>query len=103
MSVVKMADFVWSGISTTFFKILKNLSDWSQNVVGRHSTVPSSFSGVDMWSMSCMFAEMATGDPLFCGDSEIDELFHIFRIKGYRLRKLDRMFQSCLVVTPDCF
>ena len=32
--------------------------------------------------MGCMFAEMATGDPLFCGDSEIDQLYQIFRVKG---------------------
>ena len=32
--------------------------------------------------MGCMFAEMATGDPLFCGDSEIDQLYQIFRMKG---------------------
>eukprot|EP00108_Taenia_solium_P003310 TsM_000287200 transcript=TsM_000287200 gene=TsM_000287200 len=38
--------------------------------------------GVEMWSMGCMFAEMATGDPLFCGDSEIDQFLQIFRIMG---------------------
>ncbi|CAJ0585013.1 unnamed protein product, partial [Mesorhabditis spiculigera] len=38
--------------------------------------------GVDMWSIACIFAEMATKKPLFQGDSEIDELFRIFRIMG---------------------
>ncbi|XP_027843324.2 cyclin-dependent kinase 1-like isoform X2 [Aphis gossypii] len=35
---------------------------------------------IDMWSVACIFAEMAGGKPLFQGDSEIDQLFHIFRI-----------------------
>ena len=35
---------------------------------------------VDMWSIGCIFAEMALKKPLFQGDSEIDELFRIFRI-----------------------
>jgi len=32
-----------------------------------------------MWSIGCIFAEMVLGHPLFPGDSEIDELFRIFR------------------------
>ncbi|ODV91635.1 hypothetical protein CANCADRAFT_73709 [Tortispora caseinolytica NRRL Y-17796] len=38
--------------------------------------------GVDMWSIGCIFAEMASRRPLFPGDSEIDEIFKIFRILG---------------------
>lgn len=37
---------------------------------------------VDMWSIGCIFAEMVNGVPLFPGDSEIDELFKIFKILG---------------------
>jgi cyclin-dependent kinase len=38
--------------------------------------------GVDMWSVGCIFAEMCTRKALFQGDSEIDEIFKIFRILG---------------------
>ncbi|KAJ7769396.1 kinase-like domain-containing protein [Mycena metata] len=38
---------------------------------------------LDMWSVGCIFAEMAMrGTPLFPGDSEIDQIFKIFRIMG---------------------
>ena len=35
-----------------------------------------------MWSVGCIFAEMCTRKPLFPGDSEIDEIFKIFRLLG---------------------
>ena len=35
---------------------------------------------IDMWSVGCIFAEMVMqGHPLFPGDSEIDQIFKIFR------------------------
>ncbi|XP_034937551.1 cyclin-dependent kinase 2 [Chelonus insularis] len=37
---------------------------------------------VDIWSLGCIFAEMATRRALFPGDSEIDQLFRIFRTLG---------------------
>jgi len=37
---------------------------------------------IDVWSIGCIFAEMVTGNALFHGDSEIDQLFRIFRSLG---------------------
>lgn len=43
----------------------------------RHYSCP-----VDVWSIGCIFAEMVSKLPLFPGDSEIDQLFRIFRTLG---------------------
>jgi len=37
---------------------------------------------VDLWSIGCIFAEMVNQKPLFPGESEIDQLFKIFQIRG---------------------
>lgn len=38
---------------------------------------------IDMWSVGCIMAEMVmSGQPLFPGDSEIDQIFKIFKILG---------------------
>jgi len=37
---------------------------------------------VDVWSLGCIFAEMLNKRALFPGDSEIDQLFRIFRTLG---------------------
>ncbi|XP_052743461.1 cyclin-dependent kinase-like 1 [Bicyclus anynana] len=37
---------------------------------------------VDIWAIGCLFAEMLTGDPLFPGDSDIDQLALIIKIVG---------------------
>lgn len=41
---------------------------------GTHYATPA-----DVWSIGCIFGEMLTRAPLFPGDSEIDQLFTIFR------------------------
>jgi len=43
----------------------------------RHYSTP-----VDVWSIGCIFSEMANQRPLFPGDSEIDQLLKIFQKLG---------------------
>mmetsp|Transcript_21003 Transcript_21003/g.50120 ORF Transcript_21003/g.50120 Transcript_21003/m.50120 type:complete len:193 (-) Transcript_21003:808-1386(-) len=44
---------------------------------GTHYSTP-----VDMWSVGCIFAEMVRKTPLFPGDSEYQQLLHIFKVLG---------------------
>lgn len=37
---------------------------------------------VDVWALGCLFFEMLTADPLFPGDSDIDQIYHILKCLG---------------------
>ncbi len=37
---------------------------------------------VDVWAIGCLLAEMRTGDPLFPGESDIDQLYLISQMLG---------------------
>lgn len=49
--------------------------------------------GVDIWSVGCMAAEIFNGLPLFPGDSDIDQLYHIAKCFGQLPSSLTEMFQ----------
>lgn len=77
---LKIADF---GLSRAFGVPLRTYTHevvtlWYRSpeilLGGKHYATP-----VDMWSIGCIFAEMCVLHPLFPGDSEIDEIFKIFR------------------------
>lgn len=38
--------------------------------------------GVDIWATGCIFAEILTGQPLYPGDSDIDQLYRIIKCLG---------------------
>ncbi|XP_052544197.1 cyclin-dependent kinase 3 [Tympanuchus pallidicinctus] len=80
---IKLADF---GLARAFGVPLRT---YTHEVVTLWYRAPEILLGckyystaVDMWSIGCIFAEMVTRKALFQGDSEIDQLFRIFRTLG---------------------
>lgn len=37
---------------------------------------------IDVWSVGCVIAELFNGDPLFLGDSAVDQLVEIIKVLG---------------------
>ncbi|XP_065053397.1 cyclin-dependent kinase 2-like [Rhopilema esculentum] len=80
---IKLADF---GLARTFGVPVRT---YTHEVVTLWYRSPEILLGckfyscsVDIWSIGCIFAEMVTRKALFPGDSEIDQLFRIFRTLG---------------------
>ena len=60
---------------------------------------------VDIWSVGCIFAEMSSNNVLFEGDSEIDQIFRIFRffffnLKNYVSQKIVKLIFFRVLGTP---
>ncbi|XP_075259549.1 uncharacterized protein LOC142351427 isoform X2 [Convolutriloba macropyga] len=49
---------------------------------------------VDIWAIGCLLAEMLTGDPLFPGDSDIDQLHLIMKCFGPLHSKYKEIFMQ---------
>ena len=80
---LKLADF---GLARAFTVPLRT---YTHEVVTLWNRAPEILLGakqyscpVDIWSVGTIIPEMVTGHPMFPGDSEIDELFKIFRLLG---------------------
>eukprot|EP01121_Diplochlamys_sp_Union-15-3_P016097 TRINITY_DN5416_c0_g3_i1.p1 TRINITY_DN5416_c0_g3~~TRINITY_DN5416_c0_g3_i1.p1 ORF type:complete len:304 (-),score=36.04 TRINITY_DN5416_c0_g3_i1:90-1001(-) len=81
--ILKIADF---GLARAFCVPLR---PYTHEVVTLWYRAPEVLLGskeysapLDIWSIACIFAEMITKRPLFPGDSEIDQIYRIFRILG---------------------
>ena len=80
--VVKLADF---GLARAF----QARKTYTPEVVTLWYRAPELLLGegeyaaaVDLWSTGCILSELTCRKPLFPGDSEIDQLFRIFRLLG---------------------
>ncbi|VDN05194.1 unnamed protein product [Thelazia callipaeda] len=56
---------------------------------------------VDIWSAACIFAELITFEPLFHADSEISQLFQIFKILGTPNEQIWPGFTECAHYTSN--
>eukprot|EP00696_Hemimastix_kukwesjijk_P003434 gnl/Hemi2/14216_TR4823_c0_g2_i1.p1 gnl/Hemi2/14216_TR4823_c0_g2~~gnl/Hemi2/14216_TR4823_c0_g2_i1.p1 ORF type:complete len:208 (-),score=66.68 gnl/Hemi2/14216_TR4823_c0_g2_i1:80-703(-) len=81
--VLKLADF---GLARAFSIPLRT---YTHEVVTLWYRAPEILMGakqysvpMDIWAVGCIFVEMLTKHALFPGDSEIDELYRIFRTLG---------------------
>lgn len=80
---LKIADF---GLARAFSLPIKTLTHEIETLWYRAPEVllgQKQYSlGVDIWAVGCIFAELVEKKPLFCGDSEIDQIFKIFQFHG---------------------
>jgi len=49
---------------------------------------------VDLWAIGCLIVEMLTGNPLFPGDSDIDQLYHITSWLGNLSQRYKEIFMK---------
>ena len=82
-NTVKLADF---GLARAYYLPIRT---YTHEVITLWYRAPEILLGqqiysgtVDIWSVGCIFYEMAQKKPLFYGDSEIDQIFKIFQILG---------------------
>jgi cyclin-dependent kinase 2 len=80
---LKIADF---GLARAFSLPIKTLTHEIETLWYRAPEVllgQKQYSlGVDIWAVGCIFSELMEKKPMFCGDSEIDQIFKIFQFHG---------------------
>jgi serine/threonine protein kinase len=93
--LLKIGDF---GLSRYFTLPLRQ---YSPNVVSLWYRAPELLFGemfyelsIDLWSVGCIIAEMATGLTLFQGDSQIDQIHKIIEVLGTPTAESYRLFGS---------
>jgi serine/threonine protein kinase len=81
-SIAKICDFGSA-------KILSPLEQNVSYICSRYYRAPELIFGatnyttkIDIWSLGCVFAELLIGQPLFPGESGIDQLVEIIKILG---------------------
>ncbi|XP_047354343.1 cyclin-dependent kinase-like 4 isoform X1 [Vespa velutina] len=81
--VIKLCDFGFARL------ISSSKESYTDYVATRWYRAPELLVGdsrygkeIDIWAVGCLYAEMMTGDPIFPGDSDIDQLYRITKVLG---------------------
>ena len=53
---------------------------------------------IDMWSLCCILAEMHTGEPLFSGSDQFDQMQKIVKVRCLKLMRAWRIFNRYVKV-----
>ena len=46
-----------------------------------------------MWAIGCLMGELTDGEPLFAGDSDIDQLMRIQKVQGGLTEEMAKLFR----------
>ncbi|NXN84978.1 CDKL2 protein, partial [Bombycilla garrulus] len=91
--VVKLCDFGFAR------PLAASGEDYTDYVATRWYRAPELLVGdskygrpVDVWAIGSLITEMLTGEPLFPGDSDIDQLFHITKCLGNLIPRQQELF-----------
>lgn len=99
--VLKIADF---GLARAFTVPVRPYTNQVVTLWYRAPEVlleaPEYSTPIDVWSIACIFVELASKTPLFTGDSEIDQIFRIFRVLGTPTDKDWPSLKSCKKYQP---
>ncbi|XP_068102563.1 cyclin-dependent kinase-like 4 [Hyperolius riggenbachi] len=93
--VIKLCDFGFARILT------RPGDDYTDYVATRWYRAPELLVGdtqygaaVDVWAIGCVFAELLTGQPLWPGKSDVDQLYLIVRTLGRLIPRHQYIFHS---------
>lgn len=49
---------------------------------------------IDMWAIGCLMGELTDGEPLFAGDSDLDQLYRIQQVLGPMTAEQETLFRA---------
>ncbi|XP_055495327.1 cyclin-dependent kinase-like 1 isoform X7 [Leucoraja erinacea] len=92
--IIKLCDF-------GFTRMLNRWDDYADHVATRWYRAPELLVGesqygaaVDIWALGAVFAELVSGQALWPGKSDLDQIYFIIRTLGKLIPKHEQVFQS---------
>ena len=85
-------------VATRWYRAPELLLAWEQN----GQAYAAYGQAVDMWAIGCIMGELIDGQPLFPGESEIDQLYLIQRVRTLTMLHLHISNHALPFMMPQC-